>query len=1639
MKKISQLVLVAAVMIAPGIRAQAPMLLRGGVQRLAYANESSGNPTNSGIVTDADGNPLSGATVEFWRAGENPFLANALELKKQLITETNGAFEFQELGAVGFLVARKPGLAPAWKQLGQSFGMMRVMDEKLQLVLAPPAGLAGTVVDEAGKPVVNAGVSVGMAVSEISSAVPMRTFNFITGKPARDCFAARTDAAGHFRIENFPTNAAATLVVQFSGKALSQLSQPFTRPGSLPWQAGQEDIKLVLEPAGGIEGKIVVEGGRQPPPGAQLTLQPGGPAFFATGGNEPVQSGPDGTFRFNDVAAGAYHVRAVFGTNGVSEWVAELAPVTVEAGQTAQGVVVTASHGGLLEVAVLGKNDLKPLPQVMVNAFSKDFQTAANSDSDGIARLRLLPGDYQVMAFRQSLPGGQTSASVGAGQTNRVELEIAAPKKISGIVRQLDGRPAAGLPVVIVSGFGPNLADAKTDAAGRFKVELNLPAQFGANNLGVCLLFRDAEHNLVAAQDVSDEDTGPLDLKLAPGLTLVGRVVSDGRPVTNATATLMFWTENRGTWLPGLARTNTPGQFEIPALPPGRKYGVIVSAPGYGQKQISDVGASAEAIRQQLDPVELNPARLKLAGQVLDEGDKPVAGVYVNLSGEGQPSANTKTDREGRFLFGQVCEGQAQLSANGQGSFGNISAEGGDTNVVLRLGQNYNGSPGATLHKLKGTVADPAGRPVAGAQVAVFPANGSRNWVRTATNGSFSLTWSLQPWQLQQEGAQLVVRDLARNLAATEDLSEDITNLDAVLKPALSISGLVKSGDGSPLAGAQLNLMIKAGNSYQSVDDQMFFADAQGRFEFKCLPPAAEYFVNATAKGHGSLQQQVKSDAETNRLELSPFILKVADQGLAGQVLDEDDKPVSGVNVSFNGNGQPNGNMITDSKGRFHFQVCEGQVQLSANGQNLFGSNTADAGDTNVVLRLGQNYNNSPGTKLYKLKGTVSDSAGLPVIGARVAVFPSNGSRHWVRTGTNGAFNLTWSLQPWQLQQGGGGRLVVRDPARNLAATEDLSEDISNLDVVLKPALSLSGLVKNSDGSPLAGAQVYVQFKAGNSYEQLDEQSPMTDAQGRYENKCLPPEAEYLVYVTAKGHGSRQQPIQSDPENSRMEIPPFVLKPADRMLAGQVLDEDDKPVSGANVSLNGNGQPNGNMVTDSKGRFHFQVCEGQVQISANGRNTYGNITAEGGDTNVVLQLGQQYNGGPGTKIHRLRGTVADPDGQPVIGARVAVFPSSGPNNWKKTTVNGAFSLTWTLQSWQLQQGQGSSAMLVARDIAHNLAATEALPEGTTNLDIMVKPGLTLAGRVEDADGTALPNAQIIMFIKTGNSYGQMEEQMIVTDARGYYEVKGLPQGAQYLASVSAPGHGGKQQPVQNFSDTNRLELPPFVLKPADQVLAGQVKDVNDRPLAGVNVSLNGNGQPNGNMMTDSKGRFHFQVCDGQVQLFASSQAGFAQGTASAGDTNVVLTLRVQPGGVRPAPRHGTLKGKPLSDLTTVNLASADAPAGQPVLLCLFDVGQSLSRRVIHQVDRQAAALRNKNVAVVGIQAVVTSDDTFNEWKSNSLVSFPIGRVAVQSDKSKWASSVPTLPWLILADAGHRVIAEGFVIEDLDAEVGKLAK
>jgi hypothetical protein len=199
----------------------------------------------SGTITDSAGNPVAGATVEYWRYEGNAFRPSEPKMEKQITTGTDGAFGIQVSRDSGFLLARKPGMAPGWRQLNPGF--KRIRETGNHIVLTPPGTLAGVIVDEGDRPVANAEVSVTTAISDLSSENGAQPLNYFTGKPTRDCFSAHTDGAGHFRIENSPTNANAMLAVRSPGKVLQPSQQRFSDVHTAGYRAGQADIKLILE------------------------------------------------------------------------------------------------------------------------------------------------------------------------------------------------------------------------------------------------------------------------------------------------------------------------------------------------------------------------------------------------------------------------------------------------------------------------------------------------------------------------------------------------------------------------------------------------------------------------------------------------------------------------------------------------------------------------------------------------------------------------------------------------------------------------------------------------------------------------------------------------------------------------------------------------------------------------------------------------------------------------------------------------------------------------------------------------------------------------------------------------------------------------------------------------------------------------------------------------------------------------------------------------------------------------------------------------------------------------------------------------------------------------------------------------
>lgn len=917
----------------------------------------------SGTVVDKNGKPVSDASVDYYEFPNYGLMMNipGTESKLHTTTDSAGAFSFSVPRAAANIVATKSGFAPAWKTIQST------PDTPLDpLVLTTPAVLAGVVVDDHDHPLANVEVSVSAAVDKSDGTWGVQP-NYLFGKAAQQLFSARTASDGRFRIENFPAGAQANLDAVVPGRAMRS-----TGAGrgnfQMQVQAGQQDIKLVTDPAGSIEGKVVLRDSGAPIAGAKFRLQSSSPWGGSPTSSESIRSAADGSFHIPDLPAGNYTLIAISTNEPVPAWVTESELVSVTAGETSRNVLLKAINGGVVQVTVVGKDAHKAIPDVNVGAYGENYQTGATTGSNGVAVLRLPPGEFSLNAFKQGQSQAQTQTTVSDGQTNTETIELNSPLKITGILKDSSGAPLADTSVTVVPNYGSERPDAKSDSSGHYEITWELPNWRGGNQ-NYYLLARNYARNLASFHQV-DESTKNLDLELKPAMSVSAHIQDPkGNAVTNAYVHLMLQTENFGFPISRQpAQSDQQGRIQVQTLPLGENYSLYITAKGYGSANQQMDNPNPKADHYDFQPITLNIADRKLSGRVLGTNGQPAAGVNVWMNGEGQPNGSVITDSDGRFTFDAVCAGPVSLGANTQqGLNANAQAMGGDTNVVIRFNRNSERVYlGQNSRSVSGTVYDTSGRPAVGAVVTVTPGWGMNDRAKTDENGEYKVSYSDQ---YGQRGMRFYVlaRDLEHNLAGMEPLTTNSEHVSVHLDSGLSISGTVLDANGNPLTKANVYLSIMLGNMGGNVEQQPTKIASDGTFTIPALPPGQQYHLSVYAKDYGSAQKPIsKAQSRTNSIELPPFKLRAADREIAGQVLDSSGKPMPGAWVNIGGNNQPNSNMRSDSNGHFKFKVCAGAITVNANspnggGPNQWGSTEARGGDMNVIVKFGQNPNQGRG------------------------------------------------------------------------------------------------------------------------------------------------------------------------------------------------------------------------------------------------------------------------------------------------------------------------------------------------------------------------------------------------------------------------------------------------------------------------------------------------------------------------------------------------------------------------------------------------------------------------------------------------------------------------------------------------------
>jgi len=408
------------------------------------------------------------------------------------------------------------------------------------------------------------------------------------------------------------------------------------------------------------------------------------------------------------------------------------------------------------------------------------------------------------------------------------------------------------------------------------------------------------------------------------------------------------------------------------------------------------------------------------------------------------------------------------------------------------------------------------------------------------------------------------------------------------------------------------------------------------------------------------------------------------------------------------------------------------------------------------------------------------------------------------------------------------------------------------------------------------------------------------------------------------------------------------------------------------------------------------------------------------------------------------GVARDRDGKPVAGVEVQRLHGPGP---VKTDAEGKFELLWDPER---NRPLVDTYYIIARHERENLSVVVEVPEfeqGAESVNLNLLPGVTFKGKVIDPAGRAIELARVSILLHTPTQGSGLYHK--ITDSEGMFEFRGIPTDHKYTFAADASGHGTKW--VHNIyagHDYARKEfmLEPMTLAIADQSVSGVVVDANDKPISGVRLSTDGQGQPQHyNVRTDAEGKFTIdEVCTGNLRIYATVRgetllSGYARTYGGATDVRIVLKEVPFPQRRRNVPKTPpSLVGRALPEVKDLGIELSSAQiGGKPVLLCFFDLEQRPSRYFVTQLAKRAGQLKNKGLAVIIVHASKVEKSRLDEWIKDNNILFQIGMTQGDATKTRFTWGIKSLPWLILTDRSHVVVAEGFGLSKLDDKIKEI--
>ena len=447
--------------------------------------------------------------------------------------------------------------------------------------------------------------------------------------------------------------------------------------------------------------------------------------------------------------------------------------------------------------------------------------------------------------------------------------------------------------------------------------------------------------------------------------------------------------------------------------------------------------------------------------------------------------------------------------------------------------------------------------------------------------------------------------------------------------------------------------------------------------------------------------------------------------------------------------------------------------------------------------------------------------------------------------------------------------------------------------VILRKGTSIAGVVRDADGKPIAGAEVFAgeyRFRGLASVAQADEQ-------GRFRSTHVAP-GRVVLTATAKGFAPALHKVHAGSETGLVE---FRLKPS-RPLRGRVVDKEGRPIPGALIEAGewqGHRPLEWQANSDGRGRFEWTDAPAEsieLRVLKRGYRTVNAELASSAEEHVI-ELG------PATRI---RGRVVDAEtGQPI--PRFTLWPGfrfseEGDVHWSwwaaEDHTQGEYETTTDL-GWPMPEDEDRRYFVRIDAEGYRGVVSPPFEGGPAEhvFDVKLEKGMGASGVVLLPDGEPAEGAEVVLAaesrrvaVRNGSvAYGWARPPKVRTAADGKFV---LPYEPEQFHLLALHERGFASVRGRNSASGLRLTLKPW----------GRVEGkafIGRQPAAGQRIALWKYGSDEdvaiefkNSATIDPQGRFAFdlvkpgQASVGRVSLGEESWRE---------DYDVDVTVYVEPG------------------------------------------------------------------------------------------------------------------------------------------------